>query len=135
MLHRFTKRVVRARDSLFRRKRASAGSRPARANRLVLEPLEPRLVLDAGPLYITELMAVNDSTLADEDGRYSDWLEIHNPTDTAVELEGWYLRDSEFTWEFPAYSLEPGEYLVTMTFSGSIQKNLLVIRPDPLLEK
>ncbi len=32
----------------------------------------------AAPL-ITEFMASNDSTLADEDGDFSDWIEIHNP--------------------------------------------------------
>ena len=31
----------------------------------------------SGP-FITEFQAVNSSTLADEDGQFSDWLEIHN---------------------------------------------------------
>ena len=47
------------------------------------EALELRIVLSGGPL-ITEIMAVNSSTHADEDGEYSDWLEIHNPSDSTV---------------------------------------------------
>ena len=41
---------------------------------LLLEALEPRIVLDGGPL-ITEFMADNESTMADEDGDTSDWIE------------------------------------------------------------
>ncbi|MCP4822667.1 MAG: lamin tail domain-containing protein, partial [Shimia sp.] len=31
-------------------------------------------------------MAANDATLADEDGQFSDWIEIHNPTGQDVDL-------------------------------------------------
>lgn len=41
-----------------------------------LEPLELRMVLNAGPLVISELMASNNKTLADETGEFVDWLEI-----------------------------------------------------------
>ncbi len=78
-----------------------------------MERLEPRLVLDAygpgsGPV-ISEFMAVNDATLADEDGDFSDWIEVHNPTDAAVDLDGWYLTDdaADLTgWRFPDVTLE-----------------------------
>ena len=33
------------------------------------------------------------STLADGDGRFSDWIEIHNPSATPVNLDGWHLSD------------------------------------------
>ena len=49
-----------------------------RFGRLRLEPLETRLVLDAGPIYITELMADNETFLPDGDGDFSDWIELHN---------------------------------------------------------
>ncbi len=54
---------------------------------------------------ITEVMASNRSTIADEDGDYSDWVEIHNPDATAVALGGWYLTDTasnKTKWSFPA---------------------------------
>ena len=66
-------------------------------------------------LYITELLAINDAVLADEDGDFSDWLEIHNAAAAPVDLGGWYLTDdgtSLARWQFPATLLPAGGYLV-----------------------
>ncbi|MGB0386056.1 MAG: lamin tail domain-containing protein [Ardenticatenaceae bacterium] len=68
-----------------------------------------------GLVLISEFMASNDNTLADEDGDYSDWIEIHNRDSTLVNLEGWYLTDDddELTkWRFPSATLAPDSYLV-----------------------
>lgn len=49
-------------------------------------------------------MAVNGSTLADEDGDFSDWIEIGNSGTEPIDLGGWHLTDDEinFTkWTFP----------------------------------
>ncbi len=91
-------------------------AKPRRSTILRLELLEPRLVLDAGPV-ITEFMASNRSTLLDGDGNYSDWIEVYNPTDQPIQLAGWYLTDNDpdenlAEWAFPAYQLDPGEYLI-----------------------
>jgi hypothetical protein len=64
---------------------------------------------------INELMAANDSGLKDEDGDFSDWIEIYNPDATAVSLAGYYLTDNPQNlnkWKFPAVTLNPGAYLV-----------------------
>ena len=47
-----------------------------RFTRLAHERLESRVLL-VGDLLISELMPDNNSTLADEDGHYEDWIEIH----------------------------------------------------------
>ena len=68
----------------------------------------------AGPI-ISELMAANTKVHADRDGAFSDWIELHNPDDTAVDLEGWYLTDSASNkrkWKLPAVTLPPGGYLI-----------------------
>jgi hypothetical protein len=68
-----------------------------------------------GALRITEFMAANESGLRDEDGHFSDWIEIHNPDSTPVSLAGYHLTDSSSNpdkWTFPAVTLEPGAYLV-----------------------
>lgn len=60
-------------------------------------------------------MAVNNNVLADADGDYSDWIEIHNPTASAVNLDGWYLTDDAANltkWRFPAVTLASSGYLV-----------------------
>ena len=68
----------------------------------------------AGPL-ITEFMADNDTVLDDEDGEFSDWVEIHNPDATPVNLTGWCLTDNAANlskWSFPGVTLLPGDFLV-----------------------
>lgn len=64
---------------------------------------------------ISEFMAVNNDVLADEDGDYSDWLELYNSGETTVNLNGWYLTDKADNlskWQIPAVSLAPDAYLV-----------------------
>ena len=94
---------------------ANVTSRALRRCRLALEPLERRLMLDAGPLVISEFMAVNDDFLADADGDFSDWVELHNRGDDPVELQGWHLTDDAADpakWRFPDVTLEADGYLL-----------------------
>ncbi len=83
-------------------------------------------MLNAGPVVISEFMAVNDSTVLDADGDDSDWIEIHNPTTATVSLNGWYLTDddAELTkWQFPDVSLAPDEYRIVFA-SGKNRTDL-----------
>lgn len=69
---------------------------------------------NATPL-ITEFMADNTETLADEDGDFPDWIEIHNPDAAAVDLDGWTLTDNATNltkWTFPPAIIAPGGFLV-----------------------
>ena len=64
---------------------------------------------------INEFMASNDSTLVDEDGQYSDWIELYNNGNSAVDVSNWYLTDDQTDlkqWQFPATSIAAGDYLV-----------------------
>ena len=96
-----------------RKRRQSQAYRPG------LEPLEARRVLAAAPV-ISEFMASNDSTLKDGDGNASDWVEILNAGDEAIDLAGWHLTDDAAElnrWAFPAGQpsltvLEPGQLAV-----------------------
>ena len=79
-----------------------------------LQTLEPRLLFSAVPV-ITEFLASNDSDLMDEDGDRSDWTEIFNAGDTALDLSGWHLTDDASDlnqWAFPSVSLDAGEFLI-----------------------
>lgn len=85
---------------------------------LGLHTLEPRVLLSASagdcPI-ISEFMARNTETLADQDGAFSDWFELYNPTGEAVDLTGWFVTDDagDLTkWAIPAVSLNPGEYKI-----------------------
>ena len=60
---------------------------------------------------ISEFMAANVSRLADEEGDFSDWIEVHNPDNVAVPLAGYHLTDDAANldkWTFPAVTLNPG---------------------------
>ncbi len=65
---------------------------------------------------ISEIVAINNNTLDDEDGDSSDWIEIHNPTAFNLDLGGYHLTDDLLTparWQFPAATvLAAGERLV-----------------------
>lgn len=66
-------------------------------------------------IFINEFVASNGDTIADEDGEYSDWLELYNADQNAVNLEGWGISDSlstPFKWVFSNVIMEPGEYLL-----------------------
>ncbi|TCO07882.1 CotH kinase family protein [Natronoflexus pectinivorans] len=67
------------------------------------------------PVVINEVMSSNLNTIADEDGDYEDWIELHNRGDEPVNLEGWGLSDDDFTpykWVFPDVTIHPDEYLI-----------------------
>ncbi|MEM7234561.1 MAG: chitobiase/beta-hexosaminidase C-terminal domain-containing protein, partial [Planctomycetota bacterium] len=64
-------------------------------------------------LVISEILAVNDTVVQDEDGDYSDFLEVFNAGPTAVNLGGYYLTDDalELTkWEIPDMVLPSGGF-------------------------
>ena len=71
-------------------------------------------------LRINEFMALNATILADEDGEFSDWIEIYNPTNAAVNLSGWSLtdrKDEPGKWSFPQQSLAAKAYLIVFASS------------------
>jgi len=66
-------------------------------------------------LVLNELMASNDTTVADEHGDYDDWIEVANVGNTLINLLGLGLADhldGTETYAFPDITLAPGEYLV-----------------------
>ncbi len=73
---------------------------------------------------ITEFMASNSRTLADETGLYPDWIELFNAGTNTVNLGGWYLTDNASNlrkWQFPATNLNAGAFLVVFA-SGKDRK-------------
>lgn len=85
-----------------------------RDKRLAIETLEARLALAANPI-INEILASNDGLLQDVDGEYSDFIEIYNAGDAAIDLAGWHLTDNAGNlskWTFPSVALDAGEFLV-----------------------
>ncbi len=75
---------------------------------------------------INEFMALNSTVLPDSDGVYSDWIEIYNPTASAVNLLNWSLTDDSTKidkWKFPEEILSPNSYLIVFASDKNISRS------------
>lgn len=71
--------------------------------------------LYAQEIIINEVMSSNSFTIADEDGDYEDWIELHNHGNVSVNLEGWFLSDdyeNPQRWEIPAIIIPANGYVL-----------------------
>jgi hypothetical protein len=72
------------------------------------------------PLVINEVMASNDTAIADPQGEYDDWIEFYNAGDTPFDMAGMYLTDdldNPTKWRLPdgdpeLTTVAPGGYLL-----------------------
>jgi hypothetical protein len=89
---------------------------PAGAEHVVYTHVVTYSPADSSPVVINELMALNETTIADPQGEYDDWIELVNTSSEAVDLSGMYLSDNPenpLKWQFPEDTrIEPGEYLL-----------------------
>jgi hypothetical protein len=73
-------------------------------------------------LVINEASNANGSTLIDLDGSTSDWIEIYNTTNQAINLEGYALSDKKsdpLKWIFPSSTIAANGYF-TLFASGIV---------------
>lgn len=74
------------------------------------------------PPVLNEFLASNDSDFADEDGNFSDWIEIYNPNAFEIDLAGYHLTDdlaNSTLWTFPANSTIAGESYLIVFATGT----------------
>jgi hypothetical protein len=84
---------------------------------------------DAGPpslvVTINELLAKNDTVLADERGDFDDWVELYNPGDETVDLEGFALSDDSVEPRKHVFEsgieIAPGDFLLIWTDDDGTQ--------------
>lgn len=72
------------------------------------------ILVDAA-VRVNEAQSDNDGAIEDGDGDASDWIEVYNSGDEAVDLAGWALSDDPDDpekWRFPSLVLQPGELRV-----------------------
>ena len=84
---------------------------------------------------ISEVMTDNRTTLVDEDGDFPDWIELHNPTESPINLDGFGLSDDSaqpFKWRFQKTAIAPGEHLLVFA-SGKDRRTLR--KPSPTVER
>ncbi len=85
---------------------------------ILLMPKEPVVMAvnasggnsDAAGLIFSEIMSDNASALPDENGAFSDWLEVWNPTDHAIDMKnvGLSNRSDKIQFLFPEMTLPAG---------------------------
>jgi hypothetical protein len=75
---------------------------------VAFNPSNPQIV-------INEVMASNQSVIADESGDFDDWIELYNGSEVPVNLSNYYLSDNNgapFKWQLPDVTMNPGGYLL-----------------------
>jgi hypothetical protein len=93
---------------------------------------------------INEFMASNTATIQDDDGDFSDWIELHNPGNTAFDLTGCYLSDdtdNPLRWRFPGGNVPAQGFLLVwasgkdrMSPGGELHTNFAISASgEPLL--
>src|SRR3954467_8493003 len=76
------------------------------------------LCLYSQGIKINEFMSSNSSVIKDEDGEYSDWIELYNAGATSVNLQGYGLTDDPtvpFKWIFPSKVMASHSFLLVFT--------------------
>lgn len=66
-------------------------------------------------LYINEVLPSNKYTIKDDDSETSDYIEIYNGYNHDINLQDYYLSDSEYEtkkWSFPSITIKSNEYLL-----------------------
>ena len=82
---------------------------------LIIFPGLNSTYIKSGNLYISEILSSNSTTLKDNEGDYSDYIEIYNGYGEKINLKGYHLSDSEYEtnkWTFPDIYINPHEYLI-----------------------
>ncbi len=82
----------------------SGGQKTMPCSEIIIHPATG----DTPLLFVNELMADNETTIADEHGNYSDWIEVYNGDSEPVFLGDFYLTDnfdSPTKWQMPAVSI------------------------------
>lgn len=89
---------------------------PAQAEHVFYSISATYSTLAVGDLVINEIMASNETAVADQDGDYDDWIELYNNSSQTVSLDNLYLSDDPddlLIWEFPTgITIEPNNYLI-----------------------
>lgn len=82
----------------------------------------------AGDVVINELMPVNSTIVADQNGEYDDWVELFNKSSATIDLSGYYLTDSKKNlskWQLPlGTSIAGNSYLIVWADKDTTQSGL-----------
>jgi hypothetical protein len=72
-------------------------------------------LVNAQQVVINEIMPANSFTIPDEDGDFSDWIELFNTQDSSINLAGYGISDdssNSFKWVLPELNLSPKDHFL-----------------------
>jgi len=71
-------------------------------------------------IIINEISNKNSTQIADEDNEFDDWIELYNPSASAINLSGYYLSDDSLNfekWALPSIQMPAGNHLIIFASS------------------
>lgn len=91
-------------------------------------------LVSAQSLVINEFMSKNETSIADVDGEYSDWIELYNPTGYPIAMDGYGLSDEQdalYKWTFPNIVIPPYGFALIFAsgkdyFEGELHTNFSI---------
>ena len=84
--------------------------------------------INTGKLIINEVMLINNNTIKDKFGKYSDYIELYNGNDYDINLNGYYLTDSmkeTRKWMFPDVTIKANDYMVIFASGKDLKEDEL----------
>jgi hypothetical protein len=89
-----------------------------------IKPEEP----SKSDILINELLTVNKTIAADQNGEYDDWIELYNLSSSAVDVSGYFLTDDKdlrSKWKCPSGTFIPGKgFLIIWADEDTAQAGL-----------
>jgi len=82
---------------------------------LILIPNTSNDYIKKGKLYISSIVAKNNTLKEDNNGEYSDYIELYNGYSYQINLNNYHLSDNEYAtkkWTFPNIIINPKEHLI-----------------------
>jgi hypothetical protein len=79
-------------------------------------------------IVINELLAINTTIIADQNGEFDDWFELYNVTSADIDISGFYLSDNDTKvskWKVPQGTIiVSGGYLIIWADKDTTQAGL-----------
>lgn len=80
-----------------------------------------------GQIVINEVCSANGYLIQDFEGDFEDWIEVYNPSSTAISLNGFYLETfdtQQKRWDFPDVLLKPDSCM--LIFCSGKDRSLII---------
>ena len=89
-------------------------------------------------LVINEVLADNNGGLSDEDGEYTDWIEIYNYGEEEINLKGYDITtdlEEPFYWTFPDINISPKSFIIVRASGKDRKDNLKFLHTNFKINK